>query len=73
VFRHRKLVSLLCIVALLAAAMAPVASGSFCAILVPLAPLFGAVVSTPVERIEPGHPHIPPALVSLPSRAPPTA
>lgn len=71
--RNRGFIALVCIVAMLATAMAPVAYGSFCAVLVPLPLLFGIVVSAPLPRTEPTH--APSSFVrpTLPSRAPPAA
>jgi hypothetical protein len=73
VLRNRSFVAVVCIVALLAAAMAPIASASPVAILVPVEPLFGTIVSEPVERPEPGHPQTFADLGPLLSRGPPTA
>jgi hypothetical protein len=73
VLRSRGFVALVCIVAMLAASMAPVASGSFCAVLVPLPLLFGIVVSAPLPRTEPAHPPSSFVRPTLPARAPPVA
>jgi len=71
--RSRGFVALVCIAAMLAAAMAPVASDAFCAVLVPLPLLFGIVLPAPIPLIEPAH--RPSSYVSptLPSRAPPVS
>jgi len=73
VLRNRGFIALVCIVAMLAAAMAPVSSAAFCAVLVPLPLLFGIVLSVPVLPTAPAH--RPSSFVSptLPSRAPPVA
>ena len=71
--RKRGFVAVVCIAVVLAIAMSPIASGSFAAILAPLDPLFGALVSVPLPPVEPGHPHTVFVLVPLPSRAPPAA
>ena len=71
--RNRGFIALVCIVAMLATAMAPVAYGSFCAVLVPLPLLFGIVVSAPLPRTEPTHPPSSFVRPTLPSRAPPAA
>jgi hypothetical protein len=71
--RRRGLLALVCIVVLLATAMAPIGSGAFCAVLVPLTPLFGAVVVAPLPPAEPAR--LPAFLVVTPlaPRAPPAA
>jgi hypothetical protein len=73
--RHRRLIAVVCVVVLFAAAMAPLSSSarSICAILVPLPLLFGAVGSTP--RAEPEPAQLPSLFTAapLPSRAPPLA
>ena len=69
----RRLAALVCVVALLAAAMAPATSAWCCAILVPLAPLVGGIVSIPLELTDPAPPLSPAAAAPLPSRAPPVA
>jgi hypothetical protein len=69
--RNRRLITVVCIVVLFAAAMAPLSSASICAVLVPLPILFGAVVSVRFAAPEsvpfPSSCSTPP----LPSRAPP--
>ncbi len=71
--RERGLVAFVCIVVLLATAMAPVASGSFCAILVPLPTWFGAMVSVLPARTDLGRLPSLLAIAPLTSRAPPVA
>src|SRR5262249_2147792 len=73
VLRHRRLIAVVCIVVLCAAPMAPLSSTSICAILVPLPPLFGAVVSVPLAEPEPVQFRPPFTAAPLPSRAPPVA
>jgi hypothetical protein len=50
--RTRKVLALVCIVAIVVAAFGPAASQSPTAVLIPLGPLFGAVTST---RVPPAH------------------
>jgi hypothetical protein len=72
--RDRRLVAVLCIVVLFAAAMAPLGASSpalICAILVPLSILFGAVLSAPLPAAEPVRLASSRAPAPLPSRAPP--
>jgi len=66
-------VAIVCLVVLVAIAMAPIASNADCAVLVPLPELFVVVVSRPVPA--PELPRVHPVLDSspLPLRAPPTA
>ena len=71
--RRRRLLALLCIAALLAVALAPLASGSFCATLVPLTSLSGAIVSVALVLTGQDHLHTLPAFAPLASRAPPAA
>jgi hypothetical protein len=65
------LIVLVGIAVLLATAMAPLASVSICAILVPLSPLFGSVVPAPAAAPDPGLLPLAPADTPLASRAPP--
>lgn len=71
--RRRGLLGVLCVVVILAIAMAPLVSSSVGAILVLLAPLFGGVVSTPLDIIVASdlRPSAEPLLLA--SRAPPAA
>jgi len=77
--RKRRLIAVVCIVVVLAAAMAPWSSltgltgASLGAILVPLPHLFGALVSAPLP--EPRRVPFPSTFTAapLPSRAPPAA
>ena len=74
--RNRRLIAVVCIVVLLAAAMAPWSSptgASIDAILVPLPYLFGAIVSAPLPEPEPVPFPSTFTAAPLPSRAPPAA
>jgi hypothetical protein len=72
--RTRRLVAVLCILAVVAGALlAPLAGGSTSGILVPLAPLFGFVVAAPAPRIEPAPAYAYVPTGPSPSRAPPAA
>ena len=73
-FSMRRLVACLCVVAVLLAAMAPVAPGLCWAILVPLLLFVAAVVLAPVRReFESCSAPESPFLSVLSSRAPPSA
>jgi hypothetical protein len=70
--RFRRLIGVLCILALIAGALlAPVTGGSLPGVLVPLGPLFGLVVMpvAPADDTTPAYSYLPSA--PLPSRAPP--
>ena len=69
--RERGFVAIVCLVVLVAVAMAPIASSADYAVLVPLPELFAAVVSLPVPA--PELPRVSPIVESspLPLRAPP--
>jgi hypothetical protein len=70
--RKRGWLALVCIVALVAAALlAPVSGGSPLAVLVPLAPLFGLIVLPAVRASDPTPAWSYVASAPLPSRAPP--
>jgi hypothetical protein len=71
--RERRLVALVCVAVLVAVAMAPLAPVAFCAILVPLGPLFGAVQSGPFATAEKPDRPASPEFTPLPARAPPGA
>jgi hypothetical protein len=73
VHRSRRVVAAICIAALFFAAIVPVAADLFCAILVPLPPLFGTIVSVDAPRPDSISPQPFPPLAPLPSRAPPRA
>jgi hypothetical protein len=71
--RDRGFVAIVCLVVVIALAMAPIVSSADCAVLVPLPELFAAVISRPIPAPEP--PRVGPILESspLPLRAPPIA
>ena len=71
--RDRGFAAIVCLVVIVAVAMAPIASSADFAVLVPLPELFAAVVSLPVPA--PERPRVSPLLYSspLPLRAPPIA
>jgi hypothetical protein len=70
--RKRGFLTLVCVVALIAAALlAPGHGGSPAAILVPLAPLFGLIVLPAVRAGDPTPSWSYPGYTPLPSRAPP--
>lgn len=71
--RNRSLIAILCIAALLAAAMVPVPSASIYAILEPLGPLFAFAESVPVACAEPVDLCTFLTVTSLSSRGPPSA
>jgi hypothetical protein len=71
VHRSRRVVAAVCIAALFLAAIVPVAAQLFSAVLVPLPPLFGTIVSTGVPAPESVSPEPYPPRAPLPSRAPP--
>jgi hypothetical protein len=74
--RNRRLLAVLCIVVLFAAAMAPlkvVSPASICAVLVALPALFGTVVSVSFAPPEPVQLRSSHTAAPLPSRAPPLA
>jgi len=69
--RHRQLVAIVCVAVVAFAGVLPGAAYVLCDALVPLAPLFGLVVSG--RAVQPADDVLPPAptAVVLPSRAPP--
>jgi len=69
--RARGFVAIVCLVVLVAVAMAPIASSADCAVLVPLPELFVAVISLPIPA--PDAPRVRLIVYSspLPLRAPP--
>ena len=70
--RKRGFLALICVVALVAAALlVPVSGGSSPAVLVPLAPLFGFIVLLAVRASDPTPSWSYLASAPLPSRAPP--
>ena len=74
--RTRKLlavVSVVCIVAMLAAAVTPALSHAFDAVLVPLEPQFGTVLSVPVPQEDEPLPAAAPVPSVRSPRAPPLA
>ena len=71
--RTRKVLALVCIVAMIAAAVTPAVSHAFDAVLVPLAPLFGTVVSVPQPQEDDILPAAAPVLPVRSPRAPPLA
>jgi len=70
----RRAIALLCVAAVLLAAISPVASGLHCAILIPLLLCIAVVVLTAMGR-ESEEAHVPafPVFSFLSSRAPPSA
>jgi len=72
-FHQRRLIALVCLAVVCLTAMTPSTSGLLCAILVPLGPLFGIVVSIPAASAEQGDPQLFPFLETIGSRAPPAA
>jgi hypothetical protein len=71
--RKRGVMALLCIAVLLAAALAPLPSDSFCVVFEPLTPLFAVAESAPLACVEPPSLQSRPAVARLASRAPPSA
>ena len=51
-FRHRKLVPIVCVAAILVTAMTPATWGLLCGVLVLLDPLFGIVISEPATLVD---------------------
>jgi hypothetical protein len=73
VLRKRSLIAILCIAALLAAAMTPLPSGSVYAVLVPLTLRFAFSDAAPFVSAEPADLYSFLPSVSLSSRGPPSA
>jgi hypothetical protein len=72
-FSPRRLIAFLCVVAVLLAAVSPVAPGLAWAILVPLLLFVVVVVAPAVRDLDDLDPATSPFLSALPSRAPPLA
>jgi hypothetical protein len=71
VTRNRRVVAAICLAAVFLAAIVPAAPALFCAILVPLPPLFGTIVVSAAPSPESVSPEPFPPRSPLPTRAPP--
>jgi hypothetical protein len=71
-FRHRKIVAIVCVAAILVTAMTPATWGLLCGVLVLLDPLFGIVVSEPAVLADQLNLPSFPFLETFGSRGPPT-
>jgi hypothetical protein len=69
----RRFIAAICIAAVIFAAVTPAAAALFCAVLVPLPPLFGTVMCAGAPSPESISPEPFPLPAPLPSRAPPVA
>ena len=71
--RLRRFIGVLCILAVIAGALlAPASGGSFPAVLVPLAPLFGLIVLAAIRAADPTPAYSYRRSAPQPSRAPPS-
>jgi uncharacterized membrane protein len=70
-FRHRKLIAIVCVAAILVTAMTPATWGLLCGVLVLLDPLFGIVISEPAALADQLTPPPFPFLETFESRGPP--
>jgi hypothetical protein len=71
VVRHRKLVAIVCVAAVLLVAITPAGWGLLCGVLVPIDPLFAFVASEPAVLAAHADPAPSPVLDPLDSRGPP--
>ena len=69
--RNRRVVAAICLAAVFLAAIVPAATALFCAVLVPLTPLFGTITVSDAPAPESVSPQPVPPRSPLPTRAPP--
>ena len=69
----RRLIAIVCIVAILVTGVMPGGAAFLRGVLVPLGPLFGAIVSAPLPRVADAVLPVAPVLSVRASRAPPLA
>jgi hypothetical protein len=72
VLRNRRLIAFICVIALLAVALAPATSAVPHAVLVPLDPLFGLVIVGEFVTVVPANPYSLPFVEVTGSRPPPS-